>query len=174
MKCSSKHKTAMKLALLLLLLISPFIAIAQPVTEEAFSPHQGSTALIVHTVGEAHKSVRVAAYSFTSHAIAQALIDAHGRGVDVRVVLNKSQRRSRSSMAAKVAESGVPVRFNSHYAIMHDKFIIVDDVTLETGSFNFTQAAENRNAENVLVVHDDPQAIAAYLQQWEKLWSEGQ
>lgn len=157
-----------------LLLFVPAIAFAQPATEEAFSPHQGSTALIVRTIGEARHSVRVAAYSFTSRQIAQALIDAHGRGVDVRVVLNKSQRSSRSSMAAKVAESGLPVRFNSHYAIMHDKFIIVDDVTLETGSFNFTQAAENRNAENVLVVHDDPQAVAAYVRQWEKLWSEGQ
>jgi len=156
-----------------LLLFVPAIAFAQPATEEAFSPHQGSTALIVRTIGEARHSVRVAAYSFTSRQIAQALIDAHGRGVDVRVVLNKSQRSSRSSMAAKVAESGLPVRFNSHYAIMHDKFIIVDDVTLETGSFNYTQAAENRNAENVLVVHDDPQAVAGYVQQWEKLWGEG-
>lgn len=160
--------------ILFLFLFLPVAVFAQPATEEAFSPHQGSTTLIVRTVAEAQKSVRVAAYSFTSRQIAQALIDAHKRGVDVRVVLNKAQRTSRRNMAASMAENGVPVRFNSHYAIMHDKFIIVDDVTLETGSFNFTQAAENRNAENVLVVHDDPQAVAGYVRQWEKLWGEGE
>jgi len=155
-----------------LLLFPPVLAFALPATEEAFSPHQGSTALIVRTISEAHKSIRVAAYTFTSHTIAEALANAHQRGVDVRVVLNDSQRTSRSSVAGWLADNGIVVRFNSRYAIMHDKFLIIDDMTLETGSFNFTKAAETRNAENVLVIHDDPKAIADYTQQWKKLWNE--
>lgn len=149
------------------------LAFAEPATEEAFSPHQGGTALIVRTIDEAQKSVRVAAYTFTSRTIAEALADAHQRGVNVQVVLNESQRKSRSSVAGWLADNGIPVRFNNHYAIMHDKFIIIDDITLETGSFNFTKAAETRNAENVLVIHDDPKAVADYTKQWEKLWDEG-
>jgi phosphatidylserine/phosphatidylglycerophosphate/cardiolipin synthase-like enzyme len=160
--------------LFLLLLFLPALAFAQPATEEAFSPHQGATALIVRTIGEAQKSIRVAAYTFTSRTIAEALADAHRGGVNVQVVLNDSERTSRSSVAEWLADNGIPVRFNSRYAIMHDKFLIIDDITLETGSFNFTKAAENQNAENVLVLHDDPQAVAAYRKQWEKLWGEAE
>jgi phosphatidylserine/phosphatidylglycerophosphate/cardiolipin synthase-like enzyme len=157
-----------------LLLFLPVMAFAKPATEQAFSPHQGATALIVRTIGEAQKSIRVAAYTFTSHTIAEALAYARQRGVNVQVVLNESERTSRSSVAEWLADNGIPVRFNSRYSIMHDKFLIIDDTTLETGSFNFTKAAENRNAENVLVLHDDPQAVADYTQQWEKLWGEAE
>jgi phosphatidylserine/phosphatidylglycerophosphate/cardiolipin synthase-like enzyme len=160
--------------LFLLLLFLPVLAFAQPATEEAFSPHQGATALIVRTIGEAQKSIRLAAYTFTSRTIAEALAEASQRGVNVQVVLNESQRTSRSSVAGWLANNGIRVRFNSRYAIMHDKFLVIDDMTLETGSFNFTKAAENQNAENVLVLHDDPQAVAAYTQQWQKLWAEGE
>jgi phosphatidylserine/phosphatidylglycerophosphate/cardiolipin synthase-like enzyme len=160
--------------ILFLLLFLPVLVFAQPLTEQAFSPRQGSTALIVRTIGEAHKSIRVAAYTFTSRTIAEALANAHKRGVNVRVVLNKSQRTSRSSVAGWLGDNGIPVRFNSRYAIMHDKFLIIDDKTLETGSFNFTKAAETRNAENVIVIHGDPNAVANYTQQWEKLWGEAE
>ena len=52
----------------------------------AFSPARGATALVVKTIGEAKHSVRVAAYSFTSKPIAEALLSAHRRGIDVEVV----------------------------------------------------------------------------------------
>jgi type I site-specific restriction-modification system R (restriction) subunit len=119
------------------------------------------------TIDKARQSVRVAAYSFTSHPIADALVEAHQRGVDVEVVLDKSQRKR--SLAGFLKESGIPVRINRHYAIMHNKFIIIDAKVLELGSFNFTKAAEERNAENVLVLRDQPQIITDYTDQWQKL-----
>ena len=70
--------------------------------------------------------------------------------------------------------SDIPLRFNSNYAIMHDKYIIIDDKTVETGSFNYTASAEKRNAENVLVVKDDPALAKRYLENWRKLWDEGE
>ena len=156
----------------LLLLFVPAAALAQATTEEAFSPHQGATELVVKTIGEAQTSVRVAAYSFTSRPIAQALIDACSRNVDVQIVFDKSQRTN-SFISRSFDNSCVQTRVNDRYAIMHDKFIIVDDKTLETGSFNFTQAAENKNAENVLVIHDAPEVVEGFMKQWEKLWDEG-
>lgn len=159
--------------LVFILILIPALALAQPATEQAFSPHQGATELVVHTIGEARKSVHVAAYSFTSWAIANALARAHRRGVDVRVVLDKSQGKGRHSMVNFLRRNRIPTRINSRYAIMHDKFMVIDGKTLELGSFNYTKAAENRNAENVLVLRNDPQTIASYARQWEKLWNEG-
>ncbi|MGB9153126.1 MAG: phospholipase D family protein [Alphaproteobacteria bacterium] len=161
-------------ALIFVLLFLSDPAFAQPVTEEAFSPHQGATALIVRTIGEAQTSVRVAAYSFTSQPIADALVQVHQRGIDVEVVLDKSQSKGRHKLVDFLEANNIPTRINAHYAIMHNKFMIIDDKVLELGSFNYTKAAENKNAENVLVLRDDPQAISSYRQQWEKLWGEGE
>ncbi len=56
---------------------------------------------------------------------------------------------------------------------MHDKFIGVDGATVEEGSFNYTAAAENRNAENVLVLRD-PAIAAKYVMEWQRLWDESE
>jgi len=140
--------------------------------EIAFSPDRGATELVVKTISSARHSVRVATYSFTSKPIAQALLDAHRRDIDVRVVVDKSNATARYTAATFLANQGVPVRVDYRYSIMHDKFIEVDGETLETGSFNFTAAAGGKNAENV-ILHD--QAVAArYGQEWDRLWAESE
>jgi len=139
--------------------------------EVAFSPDRGATALVVKTIESAKTSVRVAAYSFTSKPIAEALLNAERHGIDVKVVLDKSNATARYTAATFLANQGVMVRIDYRYAILHDKFIVVDGVTMETGSFNLTSAAEFKNAENVLVLHD-PAVAAKYAQEWNRLWAE--
>jgi phosphatidylserine/phosphatidylglycerophosphate/cardiolipin synthase-like enzyme len=136
----------------------------------AFSPRQGATNLVVKTIGEAKESLHLAAYSFTSQPIADALVADHDRGVDVEVVLDKSQRGGK--MAEYVEAHGIPTRINDKYAIMHDKFMVIDRSTVELGSFNFTAAAEKSNAENVLVIHGSAKEAKDYETQWQKLWAE--
>lgn len=139
----------------------------------AFSPGDAE-ALVVSTIGGAKKEVRMAAYSFTSPKVAKALVDAKKRGVDVRAVLDKSQRTERYSGATFLANEGIAVRINSKYAIMHNKFIVVDGVTVETGSFNFTSSAAKRNAENVIVIEDDAKTAGIYTAEWARLWNESE
>jgi phosphatidylserine/phosphatidylglycerophosphate/cardiolipin synthase-like enzyme len=67
----------------------------------------------------------------------------------------------------------VPVRVDYRYAIMHNKFIVVDGETVEEDSFNYTSAAETKNAENVLVLND-PAVAAKYGQEWQRLWDESE
>jgi phosphatidylserine/phosphatidylglycerophosphate/cardiolipin synthase-like enzyme len=142
--------------------------------EVDFSPDMGATDLVVKAIGEAHKTIRLAAYSFTSKPIAQALLDAHKRGVDVRVVVDKSQAKARYTSATFLANVGIPTRIDYKYAIMHNKFIVIDDVNVETGSFNFTSAAEHKNAENVLVLRNDPAVARQYTEEWNRLWEESE
>src|SRR5664279_3188552 len=98
----------------------------------------------------------VAAYSFTSKPIALALLADAKRGVDVKVVVDKSQATARYTAATFLANGGVPVRVDYRYSIMHNKFVVVDGETVETGSFNFTESAAKRNAENSLVLREAP------------------
>ena len=114
-------------------------------------------------------------YSFTSPEVVSALVRAKRRGVDVKIVLDEKGNRSKASQAAMniVVNAGIPLRTNGRYAIMHDKVIIVDNHTVEAGSFNYTRSAASRNSENVLVINEVPEVAQTYLQHWQSRWDGG-
>jgi phosphatidylserine/phosphatidylglycerophosphate/cardiolipin synthase-like enzyme len=132
-----------------------------------FSPNGGATEAIVRELGNAKKEILVQAYSFTSAPIAKALVGAHKRGVKITVVLDRSQRSERYSSADFVNNAGIPTYIDAKHAIAHNKIMIVDGATLITGSFNFTKAAEEKNAENLLVIKGDPGLLKKYLTNFE-------
>jgi len=136
--------------------------------EVFFSPNGGATEAIVREIVKARQEILVQAYSFTSKPIANALLDAHRRGIKVVAVLDKSQRTEKYSGATFLANAGIPVYIDSQHAIAHNKIMIIDRQTLITGSFNFTKAAEERNAENLLVIKGNPQLIGKYLSNFEE------
>lgn len=142
--------------------------------EVAFSPNEGAEALVIKVINSAHNEIRMLSYSFTSAPVTQALLNAKHRGVDIKLVADfesnvemdkKGKYKSPKSIAALSALStaGVDVRTIKVYAIHHDKVIIVDGVTTELGSFNYSAAAANRNSENVLVNWNNPALSKVYL-----------
>ena len=139
----------------------------------AFSPHEESLQLVLQGIENAKKSIRVAAYAFTSKPIAMALLDAHKRGVDVRVLADSKANQRAYSAVTFLANQGVPVRTNDHYAIFHHKFMVIDGEDVETGSFNYSAAAASRNAENVLFLRNVRELAAQYGAEWQHLWEEG-
>ncbi len=131
-----------------------------------FSPRGNCTQLVTEAVSSAKRSVLVQAYSFTSKPIAEALIEAHRRGVSVEVLADESQRTERQSVITALAEAGIPVQIDAAHAIAHNKVMVIDGEQVITGSFNFTRAAEERNAENLLIIRD--QALASrYAANWQ-------
>jgi len=135
--------------------------------EVFFSPKGGCTEAVVAELGKAKLTVYVQAFSFTSAPIAQALVDAHKRGVAVQVILDKSQLTEKYSSADFVAHAGIPTFIDAHHAIAHNKIMVIDGAVVLTGSFNFTKAAENNNAENLLVIRD-PQLAERYTANWKE------
>ena len=107
------------------------------------------------------------AYSFTSAPIAKALLNAHKRGVKVLVILDKSNLTEKYTSADFLAHSGIPTKIDSAHAIAHNKVIIIDGEIVITGSFNFTRAAEERNAENLLVIRDKA-LTEKYIENWQE------
>ena len=143
--------------------------------EAAFSPDEGAEALVLQVISSARQSIRLAGYSFTSPAVVKALTDAQRRHVDVRAVLDDRGNRGKANIAAMnlLLAAGVQVRVVSRYAIHHDKYIVADARTVQTGSFNYTQAAARSNSENVLVLWNTPAIATRYLAHWEGRWAEG-
>ena len=140
--------------------------------EVAFSPEGGAEALVLRVIDSSHVSLRLAGYSFTSPSVVKALMGAKRRGVDVKVLVDDRGNRGAASRAAMrlVTGAGIPMRVISAYAIHHDKYIVVDGRTTETGSFNFSQAAARSNSENVLVVWNDERVAARYEVHWNSRW----
>lgn len=138
----------------------------------AFTPGH-ALPLVLDTIRSARSTLYVAAYSFTSKPIALALRDAQRRGVQVMVLVDAGEAFKGYSAARFLANERVPVRTNARYALQHNKFIVADGTTVQTGSFNYTSSAGDRNAENVLVVSNSPQLAAVYAREWRRLWDEG-
>jgi phosphatidylserine/phosphatidylglycerophosphate/cardiolipin synthase-like enzyme len=139
-----------------------------PTVQVYFSPKGGCTEAVVEELRGAQKTVRVQAYSFTSKDIAAALRDAKRRGVDVEVVLDKSNETAQYSSATFTANAGIPTYIDAEHAIAHNKIMVIDGETVITGSFNFTKSAESRNAENLLIVKNAPDIVKQYEQNYEE------
>jgi phosphatidylserine/phosphatidylglycerophosphate/cardiolipin synthase-like enzyme len=153
-------------------IFSPLPASPQekPITcnwEVYFSPYGECTEAIIKELNKAKNTILVQAYSFTSAPIAKALLDAHKRGVKVEVILDKSQRTQKYSSATFLFNAGIPTKIDAKHAIAHNKVMIIDGETIITGSFNFTKAAEESNAENLLVIRDKRLA-ERYTKNWQE------
>jgi phosphatidylserine/phosphatidylglycerophosphate/cardiolipin synthase-like enzyme len=144
---------------------------APPRLEAAFSPGNAGEALVLKAIASARHSIFMAAYAFTSKPIAQALANAKKRGVTVQVVVDAGEAGERYSSVPWLAARGIPVRIDHKHAIQHNKYFVVDNATIETGSYNYTSSAKQRNAENVLVIwHAPPDIAAAYARDFKKHW----
>lgn len=132
-----------------------------------FSPSGGATDAVVKEIGKAKSEIMVQAYSFTSKEIAKALVDAHKRGVHTQIILDKSNRSQKYSAADFTRNMGIPTFIDAEHQIAHNKIMIIDKETLITGSFNFTKAAEEKNAENLLILKNSELA-KQYIDNWNK------
>ena len=89
-------------------------------------------------------------------------MDAKLRGLHVDIVLDHSNEKEEHTEMAFLIEQGLAPTIDPVHAIAHNKVMVIDHRTLVTGSFNFTNQAENENAENLLVLKHHPALVAAY------------
>ena len=131
-----------------------------------FSPLGGCTQAVVNAILAAQREILVQAYSFTSLAIASALVGTSRRGVSVSVLLDPTDRSARDTAAHSLLYGGIHVLVDDKHTIAHNKVMILDHATVITGSFNFTEAAEHHNAENLLII-PDPALADTYTANWQ-------
>lgn len=133
-----------------------------------FSPHGQCLEQILAQIKRAEESIKVQGYSFTSLPIAMALIEAKEKGIKVEIILDKSQKRAPHSQFNRFLNEGMALWVDHKPAIQHNKVMIIDGKTLLTGSYNWTNAAEHRNAENLLMIEDNPALLQHYTQNFNK------
>jgi phosphatidylserine/phosphatidylglycerophosphate/cardiolipin synthase-like enzyme len=142
--------------------------------EAAFTPGDRIDSLIIAAIAGAKHEVLVNAYSFTQRGIANALVAARKRGVSVQVIADSQQAATLpQNVLGMLDKGGVIVWLDANYQAAHNKVVIVDagtaHATTITGSYNFTNAAQWHNAENVVILRDNPQAARAFRDNWLRL-----
>ncbi len=138
------------------------------VVDVLFSPNGGCQDRIVAEIAGAKKRIRVLAYYFTSKPIAEALVEAKRRGVDCEVIADSSQEKMTYGRLPVLRRAGVSILIDGEHAVANNKVILIDGHTIITGSYNFTKAAEEKNAENILVLKHLPEVFAKYDAEYEK------
>lgn len=144
---------------------------AGPRVDVFFSPEDDVIAKIVAAVGKARREIRVQAYLFTSRKLASALIRAHVRGLDVAIIMDQEQfEKGGAPNLAELVAAHVPVYLDGQHAAAHNKIILIDAESdmpvVITGSYNFTLAAQTKNAENLLIISGDKAVAHGYRENW--------
>lgn len=133
--------------------------------EAYFSPKGGCTDAVVREINKARSEVLVQAYSFGSRPIAEALVAAKTRGVEVAILLDPINEESASELGFLV-EQGLAPLVDSRHAYAHNHVVLIDRKTVLTGSFTFTSQAEEETASNLLVIRGQPDLARIYHNQF--------
>ena len=127
---------------------------------------------MVKYISMAKRSIDLCIFSFTNDDLANEIIEAHKRGVKVRIITDDEAMKGKGADSQRCSDAGIPVRTdNNEQYHMHNKFMLVDQLYLVTGSFNWTFQAGKSNQENV-VVSDGKFYIERYHEEFSKLWGQ--
>ncbi len=149
---------------------NPMVTVDGFPVEVYFSPDDGVLEHLIQVVRDAQTSINFLAFSFTADTLAQAMIEKSRAGVAVRGVFDSDQIDSNQGGDYDwMANTGLDVRRDSLPGQMHNKIIIIDDRVVVTGSYNFSNSAERRNDENIVIIHD-PQTAGLYRAEFEAIF----
>jgi len=166
-----KRNTKYSILTFLIIVLSITISISTLAkTEVYFSLSDNPQKAIIKNINQAEAFINIAMYTFTDKEILLSLINAQEQGVKVRVYLDRSQIASTYSISRLLVQKGIKVRISTNNYIMHNKFAIIDNRLLLTGSYNWTASANNRNDENLMAI-DDPEIIEIFQNQFVNLWT---
>lgn len=149
------------------------IALDDVQIEVWFTPDQPAGARIVELIRAAESEIVLMAFNLTLDSIAEALIEAAERGVEVQALLESSQSDNQGSDAARLALAGVEVVTDGNPGNMHHKVIVLDRSIVVSGSYNFSRSAEEQNDENLLIV-SSAELAEQYLLEFSRLKAQGQ
>lgn len=137
--------------------------------EVCFSPGDECLLAIRRLFGQAERTVDVCVFTITDDRIATAILEAHRRGVRVRIITDNDKAYDQGSDVRRLESAGMEVREDRTECHMHHKFAIFDGRTVLTGSYNWTRGAARDNEEN-LVISNDFRMVGPFEREFNALW----
>lgn len=136
----------------------------------SFSRTEDTSSLLQYWIGKANETIRLMVMCITQDALAEALVDAHNRGIDIDIYIDNLYVSSPGSDFSYLQGAGIDIRSDDRGAFMHHKVMIIDDHIVVTGSYNWSASAEDRNDENTIIL-DSTSLAEIYMEEFNRLWT---
>ena len=151
----------------------PSVESQTPTPEILYSPEERPADRLVTLYGSAQKSIYLTIYGLTYPPIIKALVAAHKRGVDVRVITDRQKLEDRNQRLGleTLRLAGIPIKVNTHDGLMHIKQAIIDERINTSGSLNQTTSAARYNDERLDIMHDPASTRRAH-DKFLKMWAD--
>ena len=138
--------------------------------EAYFSPGEDCPRAITRLLAGATGTIDLCVFTITDDRLAQTVIDAHQRGVAIRIITDDAKAEDLGSDVDRFERAGIPTRVDRSPFHMHHKFALFDAATLLTGSYNWTRGAARDNEEN-LIITTDPRLLPPFQATFDRLWA---
>jgi phosphatidylserine/phosphatidylglycerophosphate/cardiolipin synthase-like enzyme len=149
--------------------IQEYLVKAPVDNEVCFSPDELCDIKLEKFVQSAEKSLDIAIFDVTLDKFVHEVLVATKK-MPVRIIVDKRQAHGENSLVPTLIKAGAEVRYGHQRGIMHNKFTIVDNKRVETGSFNYTNNASFNNHENQIYL-SNPSIVARYREEFDKMWA---
>jgi len=137
----------------------------------SFSRTEDTSQLLQYWIGRANETIRLMVMLITQDELADTLIAANSRGIDIDVIIDDEWLFSSGSDYQQILDAGVDIRGDDRGALMHHKVMIIDGYVVMTGSYNWSTSAEDRNDENIIILKSETLA-QSYLEEFNRIWEQ--
>jgi cardiolipin hydrolase len=146
------------------------IVTPKEMSEVFFSPGESCRAAIIKQLSSAVSQLKICVFTISDDKITDAIVTAHKRGVDIKILTDNDKSLDMGSDVHLLSREGIPIRMDNTSNHMHHKFMVIDESTGLTGSYNWTQSAARFNHENILLTNDGT-VVKSFLSEFDKLWA---
>ena len=136
-----------------------------------FSPGDDCRNAIIRQMNLSLRQLKICVFTISDDQITDAILRAHKKGVSVRIITDNDKSLDQGSDIAQLFNAGIPVKMDVTRNHMHHKFMIADDLSLITGSYNWTTSAARFNHENILLTKESG-VVASYRKGFDQLWEQ--
>ena len=137
----------------------------------SFSRYEDTRSLLINWISRANRSIYVMVMCITADELADSLIDAYNRGINVTIIIDDMYKTSKGSDYEEILNAGIDIRSDNSWRLMHHKVMIIDGYIIVTGSYNWSASAEDKNWENIVILRS--QSLANYyLEEFQRIWSQ--
>lgn len=148
---------------------SALITPSRDLSDAFFSPGDACRNIIIENIRSAINKISICVFTISDDRITDAIIDSHKRGKEIKIITDNDKSLDVGSDIEQLAQEGIKVKMDKTPNHMHHKFMVVDENTLITGSYNWTLSAARYNHENVLLTKEAT-VIKSFLKEFNQLW----
>lgn len=139
-------------------------------SEAYFSPGESCRQTIIDQIDHAKKRLKICVFTISDDRISEGIMRAFQNGIDVKIITDNDKSNDLGSDVVRLAQKGISIKMDNTSSHMHHKFMIVDELMLLTGSYNWTLSAARFNQENI-VLSSEAGVVKSFLNEFDKLWA---